>query len=70
MHHPDGSRTEVAAPPTAPGRYHRELADRLAFGEPLTADPDQSRDVVAVLEAAVVSAETGGRLQFPGMRGR
>ena len=70
LHHPDGSRTEVATPAGPVGRYHRELADRLAFGEPLTADPDQSRDVVAVLEAAVVSAESGGRAQFPALRGR
>ena len=70
LHHPDGSRTEVATPSVAPGRYHRELADRLAFGEPLTADPDQSRDVVALLEAAVVSAGNGGRAQRPALRGR
>lgn len=70
LHHPDGSLTEVASPGVAPGRYHRELADRLAFGEPLTADPDQSRDVVAVLEAAVISAENGGRPQFLATRGR
>lgn len=69
-HHPDGSRTEVALPAVAPGRYHRELAAHLALGEPLTADPNQSRDVVAVLEAAVASAEAGGEARRPAMRGR
>lgn len=70
LHHPDGSRTEVAQPRLAPGRYHRELADWLSFGEPLTADPDQSRDVVAVLEAAAASAGSGGRTRTPGFRRR
>jgi scyllo-inositol 2-dehydrogenase (NADP+) len=69
-HHADGSRTEMAQPPTAPGRWHRELADRFALGEPLTADPLQSRDVVAILEAAVVSAGDGGRQQTPVLRSR
>ncbi len=70
VHHPDGSRTQVATPDAGRGRYHRELADRLALGEPLTADPGQSRDVVAVLEAAAVSAANGGRAEFPALRGR
>ena len=70
LHHPDGSRTELATPAVAPGRYHRELADHLAFGEPLTADPAQSRDVVALLEAAVASAGSGGRARRPALRGR
>ena len=70
LHHPDGSRTQIAAPGPSSGRYHLELADRLSLGEPLTADPDQSRDVVAILEAASVSAAGDGRAQFPAMRGR
>ena len=70
LHHPDGSRTQIAAPGPSTGRYHLELADRLSLGEPLTADPDQSRDVVAILEAASVSAAGDGRAQFPAMRGR
>jgi scyllo-inositol 2-dehydrogenase (NADP+) len=69
-HHPDGSRTEVALPGVAPGRWHRELADHLRLGEPLTADPLQSRDVVAVLEAAVASAGAGGRAERPTLRSR
>lgn len=69
-HHADGSRTELARPAVAPGRYHRELADHLRLGEPLTADPLQSRDVVAVLEAAVASAAAGGRDEHPTLRSR
>ena len=69
-HHADGSRTELALPAVAPGRYHRELAAHLALGEPLTANPDQSRDVVAVLEAAVASAEAGGTPRPVTLRGR
>jgi len=64
-HLPDGSTTELALPVAAPGRFHRELADRLSLGEALTADPRQSRDVVAVLEAAVASADAGGTIVRP-----
>lgn len=70
QHHPDGSRTELALPSSGPGRYHRELADRLLLGEPMTADPLQSRDVVAVLAAAVRSAADGGRPQPCPLRSR
>lgn len=56
LHGPDGSITHVAAPEVAPGSFHRELADRLLLGEPLTADAVQSRNVVAILEAATISA--------------
>lgn len=56
FHHRDGSVTDVATTTQAPGRFHRELADRLLLGEPLTADAEQSRNVVAILEAATRSS--------------
>lgn len=42
--------------------FHRNLADHLLLGEPLAVQPEQSRDVVAVLEAAHRSGNNGGEL--------
>jgi len=42
--------------------FHRNLADHLLLGEPLAVQPEQSRDVVAVLEAAHRSGADGGAL--------
>ncbi|MFZ9016507.1 MAG: Gfo/Idh/MocA family protein [Ilumatobacteraceae bacterium] len=42
--------------------FHRNLADHLLLGEPLAVRPEQSRDVVAVLEAAHRSGAEGGTL--------
>ncbi len=44
--------------------FYRNLADHLAWGEPLAVLPEQSRRVVAVMEAATRSiAEGGARLE-------
>ncbi len=42
--------------------FHRNLADHLILGEPLAVRPEESRDVVAVLEAAHRSGNEGGTL--------
>jgi predicted dehydrogenase len=42
--------------------FHRNLADHLILGEPLAVLPQQSREVVAVLEAAHRSGAEGGSL--------
>ena len=42
--------------------FHRNLADHLLLGEPLAVRPEQSRDVVSVLEAAHRSGANGGEL--------
>lgn len=42
--------------------FHRNLADHLLLDEPLAVRPEQSRDVVAVLEAAHRSGADGGTL--------
>ena len=42
--------------------FHRNLADHLLLGESLAVQPEQSRDVVAVLEAAHHSGANGGEL--------
>jgi predicted dehydrogenase len=40
--------------------FHRALADHLILGEPVPVPPEESRDVVAVLEAAHASGADGG----------
>ncbi len=51
------------APAPHPGwGFHRNLADHLLLGEPLAVRPEQSRDVVSVLEAAHRSGANGGEL--------
>lgn len=42
--------------------FHRNLANHLLLGEPLAVRPEQSRDVVSVLEAAHHSGANGGEL--------
>jgi predicted dehydrogenase len=59
-----GRTTEMLVRPDPhPGwGFHRNLADHLLLGEPLAVRPEESRDVVAVLEAAHLSAAAGGEL--------
>ncbi len=57
----DGSSTAlaVAAPPSQP--FHRELADALLSGAPMSVTPQGSRRNIAVMQAATLSALDGGR---------
>ncbi len=57
----DGARTELpnAAAPAQP--FHRELADALLSGWPMTVTAEGSRRNVAVMQAATQSAADGGR---------
>ena len=57
--------TETTLPPAPhPGwGFHRNLADHLLLGEPLAVPPRESRDVVAVLEAAHRSMLAGGTVE-------
>jgi predicted dehydrogenase len=58
-----GVRESIAPPAPSPGwGFHRNLADHLLLGEPLSVRPEQSRDVVAVLEAGHRSGSNGGEL--------
>ncbi len=58
-----GLRESVVGPAPHPGwGFHRNLADHLLLGEPLSVRPEQSRDVVAVLEAGHRSGANGGEL--------
>jgi predicted dehydrogenase len=58
---PDGARTALpdAGAPAQP--FHRELADALLSGWPMTITPEGSRRNIAVMQAATQSAAEGGR---------
>jgi scyllo-inositol 2-dehydrogenase (NADP+) len=61
----DGSVTRLATPTSTPHAFHRELADRLRIGLPMTVTAAQSRRVLAVMEAARMSAQDSGRPVLP-----
>jgi len=61
----DGSVAEVPVPPAPSYPFHRELADQLLSGVPMSITPAGSRRVVSVMEAATRSAREGGRPVVP-----
>ncbi len=65
LHSADGSVTHVATPAGPAYPFHRELADRLLFGLPMTVTGEQSRRVLSVMEAASMSAADDGRPVVP-----
>ena len=65
LHTADGSVTHVASPAGPEYPFHRELADRLLLGLPMTVTGEQSRRVLSVMEAASASAADGGRPVVP-----
>lgn len=60
LHAADGSIAELAIPPAPPQPFHRELADHLLAGAPMSVTPQGSRRNIAVMEAATDSAALGG----------
>ncbi len=65
LHTADGSTTRVATPPGPAHEFHRELADQLRFGLPMSVTGAQSRRVLSVMEAASRSAAQSGRPVVP-----
>ncbi len=61
----DGARSAVPLDDVVPFTFHRELAQHLASGVPMQVSARQSRDVVAVMEAAEESARDLGRPVVP-----
>jgi scyllo-inositol 2-dehydrogenase (NADP+) len=61
LHAADGARTVLSTPPAPEAPFHRELADRLLSGWPMSITPEGSRRTVAVMQAATLSAADGGR---------
>jgi hypothetical protein len=65
LHAPDGSVTAVANVPAPAQPFHRELAEQLLSGVPMSVTPQGSRRNIAVMEAATLSAREGGRQVRP-----
>jgi scyllo-inositol 2-dehydrogenase (NADP+) len=61
----DGSSTALAVPTPPAQPFHRELADALLSGIPMTVTPAGSRRNIAVMQAATQSAAEGGRPVAP-----
>lgn len=62
---PDGSRTALVVGPPPAQPFHRELADHLLSGAPMSVTPAGSRRNIAVMQAATASAAEGGRPVAP-----
>jgi predicted dehydrogenase len=62
---PDGSETRLALAPPPAQPFHRELADQLLSGEPMSVTPAGSRRNIAVMQAATRSAADRGRPASP-----
>jgi scyllo-inositol 2-dehydrogenase (NADP+) len=60
LHAADGSVTALALPLAPAAPFHRELADLLLSGAPMSVTPQQARRTVAVLAAATESIRLGG----------
>jgi scyllo-inositol 2-dehydrogenase (NADP+) len=65
LYPPEGASTPVELDEVTPYAFHRELAAHLATGAPMQVSATQSRNVVAVMEAAEESARNLGRPVTP-----
>jgi hypothetical protein len=65
LYSPDGSSRSITLDEVPAYTFHRELAAHLASGTPMQVSAQQSRDVVAVMEAAEESAKNLGRQVVP-----
>jgi predicted dehydrogenase len=65
VHDADGSRTGLALAPPPRQPFHRELADALLSGLPMSLTPQGSRRNIAVMQAATASVAEGGRPVVP-----
>jgi predicted dehydrogenase len=65
LHSADGSVTDLAIPAAPAYPFHRELADFVLTGVPMSVTPHGSRRNIAVMEAATASARQGGRPVSP-----
>ncbi len=67
LHRADGSKESVPLREVAPYAFHRDVVSYLTDGTPMTVDAAQSRDVVAVMEAAEESAKGNGMPIIPSL---
>lgn len=69
LYRPDGTREPVPLDPGDPYAFHRQLAANLATGAEMEVSALQSRNVVAIMEAAEASARQLGRPVDPVLLG-
>lgn len=65
LHADDGRVAQVPGRPAPVGEFHRQLVDFIREGLPMTVTADHSRRVVAMLEAAELSAARDGAPVVP-----
>jgi hypothetical protein len=65
LHLPEARGTTVELQNIEPYEFHRELSAYLHAGTPMQVSTAQSRDVVAVMEAAELSASSGSKPVTP-----
>lgn len=65
LHGEDGTTTAIDGVNPPPFAFHRQLAAWLIDGQPMDVTAEQSRDVVAIMEACEESARSGGRPVTP-----
>jgi len=70
LHRADGTRERLSGASVEPYSFHASLAGALLQGEEMSVSALQSRDVVAIMEAAEASARDSGRPVVPDLRGR
>ena len=63
-----GLRVEIPLDAVEPHLFHRELADYLINGDPMQVNAIDSRDVVALMESAEISAAHNGIPESPVLR--
>jgi len=56
VHHPDGPSRVAPLQPLAPHEFHRSIVEYINNGIPMEVDALQSRNVVAIMQAAEQSA--------------
>jgi scyllo-inositol 2-dehydrogenase (NADP+) len=67
LHHPDGTTQFLELDEVAPFSFHRSVAEYLLNGTPSEVSAVESRNVVALMEAAEASARANGRPVVPAM---
>ena len=67
LHRPDGSTQILPQVEVPPFAFHRSVVACLTQGTPMDVSAAQSRDVVALMEAAEESARDNGRPVTPSL---
>lgn len=65
VHHADGSSEVIQNITVTPNAFHKSVVEYLNHGTPMSVTTQQSRDVVAIMQAAEESARANGRSVTP-----